>query len=81
MGLNAHTSRVATARPRERVELGVAWWAALVVVSTALGLVGLSDRGFLSVFLWSVVGFVVGSLIAIAVRGRVTRDGSKEVLR
>jgi hypothetical protein len=59
----------------------VAWWAALVVVSTAQGLVGLIDRGLLSVLLWSVVGFVVGSLIAIALRGRVTRDGSKEVLR
>ncbi|MFC7595048.1 hypothetical protein ACFQU3_07035 [Terrabacter sp. GCM10028922] len=79
--MNAHASRAVTARPRERVDLGVAWWAALVVVSTALGLVGLNDRGFLSVFLWSVVGFVLGSLVAIAVRGRVARDGSREVLR
>jgi hypothetical protein len=81
MAVNAHASRAVTARPRERVDLGVAWWAALVVVSTALGLVGLNDRGFLRVFLWSVVGFVLGSLVAIAVRGRVARDGSREVLR
>jgi hypothetical protein len=81
MAVNVQASRAATAPPRERAEVGATWWVALVVVSTALGLVGLNDRGFLSVFLWSVVGFVVGSLIAIAVRGRVTRDGSREVVR
>jgi hypothetical protein len=81
MAANVPARMAATARPRERVELGVVWWAALVVVSTALGLVAQNERGFLSVFLWSIVGFVVGSLIAIAVRGRVARDGSGEVSR
>ena len=81
MGVEVQAGRVVTARPGERVELGVAWWAALVAVSTALGLVGLHGRGFLSAFLWSVVGFVVGSLIAIAVSGRVTRGSAREVVR
>jgi hypothetical protein len=50
-----------------RSEVGGTWWAALVVVTVVLGLLGRSSAGFWSPFLWSVVGFVVGSLVAIAV--------------
>ena len=50
-----------------RTEVGGSWWVALVVVTVALGLVGRSAGGFWSPFLWSVVAFVLGSLVAIAV--------------
>ena len=53
--------------------LGWEWWTSLVVVTVALGFAGRSDGGFWGVFLWSVVGFVLGSLVAIAVTGRGTR--------
>jgi hypothetical protein len=67
--------------PPRRVELGATWWVALAVVTTGLGVVGRDGPGFLSVFLWSIVGFVSGALIAIAVRGRVTQGGSRRVPR
>ena len=50
-----------------RTEVGGSWWAALVVVTVALGLLGRSAGGFWSPFLWSVVAFVLGSLLAVAV--------------
>ena len=50
-----------------RTEVGGSWWVALVVVTVPLGLVGRSAGGFWSPFLWSVVTFVLGSLVAIAV--------------
>ncbi len=50
-----------------RSEVGWSWWAVLVVVTVLLGLVGRSAAGFWSPFLWSVVAFVLGSLVAIAV--------------
>ncbi len=50
-----------------RTEVGGSWWAALVVVTALLGLAGRSEGGFWSPFLWSVVAFVLGSLVAIAV--------------
>ena len=50
-----------------RVRLGAAWWVALTVVAVGAGLLGMGSRGFLSTALWSVVAFVVGSLVAIAV--------------
>ncbi|NUR79911.1 MAG: hypothetical protein HOQ21_05640 [Dermatophilaceae bacterium] len=50
--------------------LGWQWWAALVVVTVLLGSLGRSDGGFWGVFLWSVVGFVVGSVVAIVMKGR-----------
>ncbi|WP_461046241.1 hypothetical protein [Terrabacter koreensis] len=65
----AHPAPRAGARSRP---LGWPWWAALVVVTVVLGFAGRSDGGFWGVFLWSVVGFVVGSLVAIAVTGRGT---------
>ena len=65
----AHPAPRPTARSRP---LGWEWWAALVVVTVVLGFAGRSDGGFWGVFLWSVVGFVLGSLVAIAVTGRGT---------
>ena len=61
-----------------RTGVGGAWWTALVVVTVLLGLVGRGDRGFWSSFLWSVVGFVVGSLVAIAVAGRLVSARSAD---
>ncbi|GAA2479760.1 hypothetical protein [Terrabacter carboxydivorans] len=61
-----------------RRPVGGAWWLWLLVVTVALGFVGRSDSGFWSVFLWSVVGFVVGSLAAIALSGRLVRAGSED---
>ena len=58
--------------------IGGAWWTALVVVTVLLGVLGRSDSGFWSVFLWSVVGFVVGSLVAIAVAGRLVAASSED---
>ena len=56
---------------RYRTEIGASWWVALLVATAALGLVGRASEGFWSPFLWSVVGFVLGSLVAIAVSGAV----------
>ena len=50
-----------------RTEVGGSWWAALAVVTVALGLLGRSSGGFWSPFLWCVVTFVLGSLVAVAV--------------
>jgi hypothetical protein len=50
-----------------RTEVGATWWAALVVVTVVLGFVGRGSSGFWSPFLWSVVGFVLGSLVTLAV--------------
>ena len=44
----------------------------------ALGFLGRSDSGFWSGFLWSIVGFVVGSLVGIAVAGRVVPARSED---
>ena len=58
--------------------IGGAWWMALVVVTALLGMIGRSDSGFWSVFLWSIVGFVVGSLVAMAVAGRLVPASSED---
>ena len=50
-----------------RTEVGGSWWAALLVITVALGLLGRSSGGFWSPFLWSVVAFVLGSLLTLAV--------------
>jgi hypothetical protein len=47
---------------RYRTDVGPSWWAALVVVTVLLGLLGRAGGGFWSPFLWSVVGFVVADL-------------------
>ncbi|HEY1176727.1 MAG TPA: hypothetical protein VGF17_11260 [Phytomonospora sp.] len=39
-------------------------------MTVLLGSLGRSDGGFWGVFLWSVVGFVVGSVVAIVMKGR-----------
>jgi len=67
-----------TVKRAYRRGIGRAWWTALVVVTVLLGVLGRSDSGFWSVFLWSVVGFVVGSLVAIAVAGRVVAARSED---
>ncbi|MGO4599702.1 hypothetical protein [Terrabacter sp. 2RAF25] len=59
-----------TSDPRSRRAVGWQWWAALVIVTVLLGFAGRGDGGFWGVFLWSIVGFVVGSLVAIAITGR-----------
>ena len=74
-------ARRTMARPRESVDLGATWWVALAVVAGGLavlgrGLVGGGARGFLSVFLWNIVGFVVGSLVAIATTATAAKSGS-----
>jgi hypothetical protein len=48
--------------------LGATWWISLIVVSVVLGFVDRS-QGFWSVFLWCVVGFTVGTLLAYLVSG------------
>lgn len=58
--------------------IGGAWWTALVVVTVVFGLLGRSDSGFWSVFLWSIVGFVVGSLVTIALAGRLVPATSED---
>lgn len=46
-----------------RKDVEGAWWAALVVVPLVLGLLGRGvEGGFWSVFLWSIVAFVVGAV-------------------
>jgi hypothetical protein len=77
MGQPLSGGRVTVTRSYRR-DLGGAWWAALVVVTVALGLVGRGAGGFWSVFLWSVVGFVLGSLVALFVAARVVPASSKE---
>ena len=67
-----------TVKRAYRRGIGGAWWTALVVVTVPLGLIGHSDSGFWSVFLWSIVGFVVGSLVAIAVTGRLVSASSED---
>ena len=61
-----------------RTGVGGTWWTALVVVTVLLGFLGRSDSGFWSGFLWSIVGFVVGSLVAIAVAGRLVPARSED---
>ena len=67
-----------TVKRAYRRGIGTAWWTALVVVTVLLALIGRSDSGFWSVFLWSIVGFVAGSLVAIAVAGRVVAARSED---
>ena len=54
----------------DRLRLGWTWWMTLVVVTVVLGLLGRGDGGFLSVFLWSIAGFVLGSVVMVAVGAR-----------
>jgi len=68
----------ATVTRSYRRDLGGAWWAALAVVTVVLGLVGRGAGGFWSVFLWSIVGFVLGSLVALFVAARVVPASSEE---
>lgn len=68
----------ATVTRSYRRDLGGAWWAALAVVTVVLGLVGRGAAGFWSVFLWSIVGFVLGSLVALFVVSRVVPASSEE---
>ena len=63
---------------RYRTEIGASWWAVLLVVTVLLGLLGRGDGGFWSPFLWSVVGFVLGSLVAIAVSAAVVPARSEQ---
>ncbi|GAA2024046.1 hypothetical protein GCM10009740_11780 [Terrabacter terrae] len=64
-------TQVTTVTRTCRRDLGAGWWAAMVVVTVALGVVGRGSSGFWSVFLWSIVGFVLGSLVALFVAGRL----------
>lgn len=77
MAQQAHSDGKRVTR-RYRRGVGGAWWTSLVVVSVLLGFVGRSDSGFWSVFLWSIVGFVVGSLVAIALAGRLVPATSED---
>ncbi len=77
MTQQAHTSGNPVMRSY-RTGIGAAWWVALVVVTVLLGFLGRSDSGFWSGFLWSIVGFVVGSLVAIAVAGRLVPARSED---
>ena len=72
-----HHSRPTTVTRSYRRGLGGLWWAALAVVTVLLGFFGRSDGGFWSVFLWSVVAFVLGSLAAIALAGRLVPGRSE----
>jgi ABC-type transporter Mla maintaining outer membrane lipid asymmetry ATPase subunit MlaF len=47
-------------------------------VAVVLGVIGRSGSGFWSVLLWSIVGFVAGSLVAIAVTGRLVAATSED---
>jgi hypothetical protein len=71
-------SRVKTVTRRYRRDIGGAWWMGLVVVTVLLGLLGRGESGFWSVFLWSVVGFVLGSLAAMGLAGRLVPDRSED---
>ena len=64
-------TRVTTVTRTCRRDLGAGWWVAMVVVTVALGVVGRGSSGFWSVFLWSIVGFVLGSLVALFIAGRL----------
>jgi len=64
-------TRVTTVTRTCRRDLGAGWWVAMVVVTVALGVVGRGSSGFWSVFLWSIVGFVLGSLVALFIAARV----------
>lgn len=77
MGEPASSGRVTVSLSYRR-DLGGAWWAALAVVTVVLGLVGRGAGGFGSVFLWSSVGFVLGSLVALFVAARVVPASSEE---
>lgn len=77
MAQQAHSSGKTVTRSY-RTGVGGAWWTALVVVTVLLGFVGRSDRGFWSAFLWSIVGFVVGSLVSLAVAARLVPAGSED---
>ncbi len=61
--------------------LGWQWWTSLVVVTVLLGFAGRNDGGFWGVFLWSVVGFVVGSMVAFAITGRGAASASEAGVR
>ena len=76
MAQQAHSSGKTVTRSY-RTGVGGAWWTALVVVTVLLGFLGRSDGGFWSGFLWSIVGFVVGSLVADR-GGRAARAGRSE---
>lgn len=67
-----------TVKRAYRRGIGGAWWTVLVVVTVLLGVIGRGDSGFWSVLLWSIVGFAVGSLVAIAVAGRVVAARSED---
>ena len=77
MAQQAHASG-STVKRWYRTSIGGAWWTALVVVTVALGFLGRSDSGFWSGFLWSIVGFVVGSLVCIAVAGHFVPAQSED---
>ncbi len=65
------TRRPRVVTRRYRADIGWSWWGALVVVTVVLGFVGRGDGGFWGAFLWSVVGFVIGTLVSIAISSRV----------
>ena len=69
--------RARTVTRRYRADIGVSWWGALLVVTIVLGFVGRGDGGFWGAFLWSVVGFVIGTLAAIAISGRLVAARSE----
>lgn len=54
-----------TAERRRRRDLGPEWWVAVVLVPAVLALVG-AGAGILHIFLWSVVAFCIGTVIAFA---------------
>lgn len=67
-----------TVTRRFRTDVGTAWWVALVAVPLVLGLFGRGQSGgFWSVFLWSVVAFVVGALVAHAIAGALVKPQSE----
>jgi len=77
MAQPAHSTEGTVTRSHRR-RIGGQWWAALAVVTVLLGFLGRSDSGFWSVFLWSVVGFVLGSLLAIALAARLVPARSED---
>lgn len=58
---------------RYRVELGREWWVAVAAVPAILGVIGAigAGDGFLHVFLWCVVAFCIGTVIALVVAALV----------